>query len=91
MKAALATLEEAWQARQAELLQEKAKLEANVTDLSQQRMTLLGQIDHDALCCYSELRGQKGTAVARVDQGICLGCRLSLSNAELQRGPWAAT
>jgi len=85
LKAALATLEATWQARQADLLKEQVTLEAAVADLGQQRTALLGQIDPEALRCYRELRGQKGMAVARVDQGICLGCRLSLSNAELQR------
>ena len=32
-----------------------------------------------------KLKKQKGTAVAKVEQGVCCGCRISLPSTELQR------
>ena len=42
-------------------------------------------IDAETIDCYNRFRKQKGLAVARVEQGTCRGCRISLSTAELQR------
>lgn len=84
-QATLAGLETEWRTRQAELNAEKAVLEAKIADLRAQREALLAQINPEITRFYTDLRAQKTTAVARVDQGICQGCRLALSNAELQR------
>lgn len=81
----LAELEAAWRARQAELTAEQAALEAEAGRLGDERAALLAQIDPETARFYTGLRSQKGTAVARVDQGVCQGCRLALANAELQR------
>ena len=81
----LETLEAEWRRRQQELMAELAELKTLLVSLRKKREELTAGIDRDIVSFYEELRQQKGTAVAGVEQGICRGCRLSLSNAELQR------
>ena len=81
----LETLETEWQNQQQKLKTDLEQLETVLANLRQKRETMVIQIDHELVGFYGELRGQKGTAVARVEQGVCRGCRISLSNAELQR------
>lgn len=81
----LETLETEWQNQQQKLKTDLEQLETVLANLRQKRETMVTQIDHGLVGFYGELRGQKGTAVARVEQGVCRGCRILLSNAELQR------
>lgn len=85
MERELETLEAEWRAGQEKLSADKEHLEAELVSLKQKRDTVSSQVDSEVVDFYSELKKQKGTAVARVEQGVCRGCRLSLSNAELQR------
>ncbi|MFH1032513.1 MAG: C4-type zinc ribbon domain-containing protein [Chloroflexota bacterium] len=52
--------------------------------LEKSREELVADIDPQALAVYNQLKKQKGTAVAKVEQGICRGCRISLPRGELQ-------
>lgn len=81
----LETLEAEWRAEQESLTADKERLEAELVRLKQKREMVSSQVDSEMVDLYGELKKQKGTAVARVEQGVCRGCRLSLSNAELQR------
>jgi len=74
-----------WQRQQKQLADESEKLRAILSDLSHKRQLLAGELDPQAVEFYQELRGKKGTAVARVEQGICRGCRISLPTTELQQ------
>jgi predicted nucleic acid-binding Zn-ribbon protein len=85
MKRELETLEAEWRAEQEKLAADKERLEAELVRLKQRREAVSSQVDSELVDFYGELKKQKGTAVARVEQGVCRGCRLSLSNAELQR------
>jgi predicted nucleic acid-binding Zn-ribbon protein len=79
-------IEREWQENQQKLSQEKAKLETELTDLEQKRNLLAGQIDSDSLSLYEEVRRVKqGQAVAKVMQGRCQGCRISLPVSDQQR------
>lgn len=82
----LKILEGKWRAEQRELAIEIEKLKEALTDLEHKRQLMLAAIPSPAVDLYRQLREQKGRAVARVDQGICGGCRISLSTSELQ---WA--
>ena len=81
----LKTMESEWRSRQRELAAELAQLKTLLASLRQKREALTAGIDRDIVVFYDELRRQKGTAVVGVEQGICRGCRISLSNADLQR------
>jgi predicted nucleic acid-binding Zn-ribbon protein len=56
----------------------------SLVDLTGKQQALAREIDGPTLQLYRTLRQQKGSAVARVEQGICRGCRISLPVQELQ-------
>jgi predicted nucleic acid-binding Zn-ribbon protein len=81
----LKTIESDWQTRQQKLTAELAELRIALVNLSQRQQLLATGIDSEALELYHKLRKGMGTAVARVEQGICRGCRISLPVNELQQ------
>ncbi len=80
-----ARLEKDWQAQQKELAAEIERLKTSLADLNAKRQQLAGQIDGPTLTLYERIRQQKRPAVAKVEQGICRACRISLSASALQR------
>jgi predicted nucleic acid-binding Zn-ribbon protein len=84
--AAYAEDEGAWRANCDALLTERAKLEPELETLQVSRESRAGTIGSSPLSMYTLLRERKGgVAVARVEQGMCQGCRISLPAAVLQR------
>jgi predicted nucleic acid-binding Zn-ribbon protein len=81
----LAKLEIQWQTQQKQLAAELVQLKAAQTALEDNRKQIAVLIDADTLFTYQELRKRKGLAVAKVEQGICQGCRITLPNTDLQR------
>ncbi len=80
----LKRLEGEWHHQQQGLTIDIEQLKAVLSDLEQKRQLILARIDPQIVSLYQELKRQKGTAVAKVDQGMCRGCRISLSTSELQ-------
>jgi len=79
-------IEENWRREQSSLLGEQAELKASLASLEQRRKELMARIDGASLELYQDLRRKRqGRAVAKVEQGMCQGCRLVLSMNELQR------
>ncbi len=74
-----------WHRQQKQLSVDMERLKAVLSDLEHKRQLLVAKIDPGAVELYQELKQQKGTTVAKVEQGVCRGCRISLSAAELQR------
>jgi len=74
-----------WQREQEQMRKEKAALEDSLSDLRQKRGAMTAEIDPKVLTLYEQLRKNKKWAVARVEQGICRGCRISLPSSELQQ------
>ena len=85
LKAELEKLTADWQRQQKQLAEDKTKLQAALADLRQNWQQLSGRVAPDTVELYQQLRKGKGTAVARVEQGICRGCRISLPTTDLQR------
>ena len=81
----LKTVEAKWHSRQQQLSTDMEQLKAALSDLKHKRQLLSAQIDPQAIEFYQKLKKQKGQAVAKVEQGICHGCRISLPTSELQR------
>jgi predicted nucleic acid-binding Zn-ribbon protein len=81
----LETLKAEWQRQQQQLSEEMEQVKAVLSDLRQKWQLLSEEIEPQTVEFYQELRKEKGTAVARVEQGICRGCRISLPITELQR------
>jgi predicted nucleic acid-binding Zn-ribbon protein len=84
-KSELATLETQWKEQQKQLVVELMQLKAAQVVLESNRKQLSGLFDAETLEIYQELRKRKGVAVAKVEQGICHGCRITLPNTDLQR------
>jgi len=78
-------LEEEWHRQQKQLADEIEQLKTSLADLKQKRQQLAGQIDPPTMELYERIRQQKQQAVAKVEQGICRACRISLSASALQR------
>ncbi len=75
-----------WRENQQKLLQQQTELETELAALEQKRNLVAGQIDSDSLGLYEEVRRVKqGQAVAKVMQGRCQGCRISLPVSDQQR------
>jgi len=77
--------EDNWHRQQQELSTEIEKLKESISELKGKRELVLSGIDAGALDYYNRLKKQKGWAVAKIEQGTCRSCRISLSTAELQR------
>jgi len=81
----LKQLEDEWQRQQQQLSSRLEQLKTILSDLEHKRQLLLAKTDPQAVEFYHQLKNQKGTAVAKVEQGICRGCRISLPTTELQQ------
>jgi predicted nucleic acid-binding Zn-ribbon protein len=81
----LEEVEQDWQLRQKKLAGTIEELKMSLSELKEQRQQALSDIKAETADYYKKLRQKKGQAVARVEQGICRGCGISLSTAELQR------
>ena len=81
----LKILEVEWQGQQQQLSADLEQLKTVLSNLQDKRQLLTADIDPQTIEVYQALKKQKGIAVARVEQGICRGCRISLPVAELQR------
>ncbi len=81
----LEALEAEWHKQQQQLSANLKQLQTMLSNLKHKRQLLTAEIDPQAIEAYHEVKKQRGTAVAKVEQGICRGCRISLPVTELQR------
>jgi len=81
----LETLQAEWHRQQQQLSNDLERVKAILSDLRHKRQLLADEISPLAIELYRGLRQGKVMAVARVEQGICRGCRISLPITELQR------
>lgn len=85
-KADYATVEAAWREEQAQLQQQRAELQGELACLGAAREAHLASVDPAHLPVYEALRKQKGgRAVAKVEQSVCLGCRVTLAVTQVQK------
>jgi len=80
----LAVVENNWKLDQNQLAQDIQAALEKLTVLRQKRDNAAGEIDAQALQVYERIKAQRSFAVARVVNGTCEGCRISLSSAQLQ-------
>jgi hypothetical protein len=83
--AELANLEILNKEQQKQFILELLQLKGTQAVLETNRKQACSVIDADNLFTYQELRKRKGVAVAKVEQGICKGCRITLPNTDLQK------
>jgi uncharacterized protein len=82
----VAAIEEEWKKEQGLLMKEKGELDAAIANLELNRSEVSARIEEAALNLYENLRSKRqGKAVARVEQGMCQGCRIVLPINKLQQ------
>ena len=81
----LKALEAEWHSQQQQLSTNMEQLKTTLSNLKHKRQLLAANIDPQVIEFYQELKKHKGQAVAKVEQGICHGCRISLPTSELQQ------
>jgi predicted nucleic acid-binding Zn-ribbon protein len=73
----------AWQVEKGELQVQADKLQVELAALETKRKEILNSVDRETLSIYEGIRARKAQAVVKVEQGRCLGCRVSLSLSEM--------
>lgn len=82
----LAEVEGRWGEDQKELVSRQGRLEEELAGLEERRQRQSGLIEAKALALYETLRERRqGRAVAKVERGMCQGCRISLPMTILQK------
>ena len=82
----LAGLEAQRPVERAEQIKAEERLTAELAGLGQDRGQMVPLLTTQMISLYDSLRKSRdGRAVAKVERGMCQGCRLSLSTMELQR------
>ncbi len=85
-ESSLSATEARWGEDQKDLLEQKGRLEAELAELGQSRTRQSSRIDAGVLSIYDRLReSRQGRAVAKVERGMCQGCRISLPVSVLQK------
>jgi predicted nucleic acid-binding Zn-ribbon protein len=83
---ALKDVQGSWQSEQEDLMGQKARLEAELAELEKSREAQAARIEGRTLELYDFLRDRRqGRAVAKVERGMCQGCRISLPMSVLQK------
>lgn len=68
------------------LKKQEGKLLGELSDMRQARDAATPDIPSTILCDYeSLLKARNGLAVAKIERGLCQGCRLAVPSTELQR------
>ena len=82
----LAEIRAAWDLRSAELKEHLGQLIADRESIDGKRSRLAATLESSALQRYDSLRRAKGgQAVAKVERGLCQGCRMALPTQQQQR------
>lgn len=78
-------LKQEWQQTQENLNRRKVEVDTVLTTLAKNRRELTQQISPEALNLYEQIKLTKGQAVAKVEQGRCQGCRITLPISRWQK------
>lgn len=84
-KSELTKIETEKESRELKLREELNRLEPLLSLTKKRREELLSGIVQDAAECYYRIKSQKRQAVAKIEQGVCRGCRISLPAREIQQ------
>ena len=81
----IAKLRQEWERKQEILTQRKIETETTLVNLREKRHTLSQQISPEALSLYEHIKLTKGQAIAKIEQGKCQGCYITLPTSQWQR------
>jgi predicted nucleic acid-binding Zn-ribbon protein len=85
-KAEVKRLEKEWQKKRQELLAEQSELTSLLDAARKEREELAAALEPAHLQLYEAVRARKqGAVVAKIEQGRCRGCRITLSNSTMAR------
>jgi len=84
-QANLVRLESEWQGLRLELTKKAEDSRVYLIELNKRREQLVASIPPDAVSCYYTVKKQKGVAVAKIEQGVCRGCRIQLPARQIQQ------
>lgn len=85
-EATLARLEEDWSRAQGQLLKEREEVSQEMAGLQKEREEEVSSYDPTALELYGQLRERRNSrSVARVEGGLCGGCRISLPSSVVKK------
>ena len=85
-KEKLDEMEQTWVQTQAALSQDRTDLGSRIEQLTITRREIVSRIAAPMLSQYEYVRkSHQGGAMAKVERGMCAGCRLTLPTGELQR------
>jgi uncharacterized protein len=76
-------IEAEWKIEQEKLKAEIEKTQGELASAAEQKTLLLSHLETKVITLYNELKIKRKTAVAKVNQGICSGCRTALPAADL--------
>jgi len=86
LSAEVRRMEEEWQKERERLLAEQTELTSAINALGKRRNEIAATVELTHLDLYEALRVKRqGYAVARIEQGRCQGCRITLSTSEMTR------
>ena len=72
--------------RKVELLRQQEEIQGQMNELSEERRRRAAQVDAPSMRIYEHLREiRQGRAVARLEQGTCVGCRIVVPTTDVQR------
>jgi predicted nucleic acid-binding Zn-ribbon protein len=75
-----------WQDNNGHLVEDRDRLNNETAELEGKRKDAASQVDKSDLVIYERLRKTKGgEAIARIEQGMCRGCRINLPTHTLQK------
>jgi len=78
--------EDQWQENNGHLVEDRDRLNSEIAELAGKREEVASQVDQSDLAIYERLRKTKADeAIARVEQGMCKGCRINLPTHTLQK------
>jgi len=84
--ASVDSIEREWSEKRNQLLAEQAELIPTLDSDRKMKDEILSQIDPAHLQLYEKLRQQKrGSAVAKIEQGRCQGCKITIPVSELSQ------
>ncbi len=85
-RASVDKIEREWSEEKGRLLSQQAELQTTAEFDTQRRDEILSQVDPAHVQLYNKLRQKKqGSAVAKIEQGRCQGCRITVPVSELSQ------
>ncbi len=85
MRRRVADLKAAWEQEKEQLQTLKDATEGEVAHLTEMRLSIRNELDASASQRYDQIAKAKGIAVAKVEQGRCKGCNLTVPAGLWQR------